>query len=173
MAENTLFTLHELSSTLTAQAFPSAPNGTSTITANVSILPPSLPSGAAMAAAEILIPPPSKAFPTPYIYVSNRNTGVLPPEGDAIAIFQPTFHSPTNVTLKLITHVFTGIDQIRGMIVGGPDDRYLIAGGVAGEAGVVMLERTQGGKNLTIVARNTDLPTRTSFVWLEKGRYTI
>ncbi|EIN04630.1 putative isomerase YbhE [Punctularia strigosozonata HHB-11173 SS5] len=170
---NTLFALHELASTLTAQAFPAAPNGTSAISANVSILPPALPAGAAMAAGEILIPPPSPAFPVPYVYVSNRNTGVLPPEGDAVAVFEPVFRSPSDVELKLVTHVFTGLDQIRGMIVGGPEDRYLIAGGVAGSAGVVMLERTQGGRNLTIVARNTELPTRTSFVWLEEGRYTI
>lgn len=43
---------------------------------------------------------------------------------------------------------------------------YLIAGGVAGTGGVVVFERTDGGRNLTEVVRNTDIPTRTSFVWL-------
>jgi len=65
--------------------------------------------------------------------------------------------------------VFTGIDQIRGMEfgnVGTGGDQFLIASGVAGSAGVIMLKRTEGGRNLEIVARNLDIPTRTSFVWL-------
>ena len=43
---------------------------------------------------------------------------------------------------------------------------YLIAGGVAGTAGVVVFRRTDGGKGLKEVARNTDVPTRSTFVWL-------
>ena len=37
---------------------------------------------------------------------------------------------------------------------------------IAGTAGVIVLRRTEGGRNLEIVARNLDIPTRTSFVWL-------
>jgi hypothetical protein len=36
-----------------------------------------------------------------------------------------------------MTQVLTGLDQIRGMQFGGEDDEYLIAGGVAGTAGVM------------------------------------
>lgn len=45
-------------------------------------------------------------------------------------------------------------------------DEYLITSGFAGTAGVLMYRRTEGGRNLELVARNLDIPTRTSFVWL-------
>jgi hypothetical protein len=67
--------------------------------------------------------------------------------------------------LQLVTWVFAGLDQIRGMQFGGEDDEYLIAGGVAGTAGVVIYRRVDGGRNLTEVARNTDIPTSMSVVW--------
>ncbi|KAF8882094.1 Lactonase, 7-bladed beta-propeller-domain-containing protein [Infundibulicybe gibba] len=166
---NRIFTLHELASTLTVQAIPTAPNGTSSIIASASIIPPNPPAGAVFAAAEILIPAPTKQFPTPYIYVSNRNTGVQTASGDSIAIFEHVGQGTASEGLRLIKQVFTGLDQIRGMEFGPEDnggDEFLIAGGVAGSAGVVMLRRTDGGRNLEIVARNLDIPTRTSFVWL-------
>ena len=156
-----LYTLHELASTLTQQAIPPAPNGTvGPLIANFSILPPGLPEGAAMAAAEILVTEPSPSFPEPFIYVSNRNTGVQDPRGDAIAIFR------VEPQLHLLGWVFTGLDQIRGMELGGPEKEFLIASGVAGDAGTIMLKRTDGGKNMTLLVRNTEIPTRTSFVWL-------
>ncbi|KAH9849366.1 putative isomerase YbhE [Lenzites betulinus] len=159
---NTIFTVHELSSTLTQQQIPPAPNGTvGPLIANFSILPPGLPQGAAMAGAEILLTEASPSFPEPFIYVSNRNTGVQDPRGDAIAIFR------LEPKLALVGFVYTGLDQIRGMQLGGPEKEFLIAGGVAGDAGVIMLKRIQGGRNLTILDRNLDLPTRTSFVWLD------
>jgi hypothetical protein len=65
IAHRTLFTLHELASTLTAQPVPTAaaPNATSTIRASVSIVPEDAPAGSTFAAAEILIPEPSTVFP--------------------------------------------------------------------------------------------------------------
>ena len=159
---NTLYTLHELSSTLTQQQIPPAPNGTSSIIASFSILPPNPPPQADWHAAEILLTEASLSFPHPFIYVSNRNTGpVLDPRGDAIAIFK------VEPKLTFVKHVYTGLDQIRGMMIGGPQNEYLIAAGVAGDAGVIMLKRTKGGADLEIIANNTDLPTRTSFVWLD------
>ncbi|KAI0746772.1 putative isomerase YbhE [Daedaleopsis nitida] len=158
---NTLYTLHELASTLTQQAIPSAPNGTTgPLIANFSILPEGLPQGAAMAGGEILLTEPTLKFPEPLIYVSNRNTGVQDPRGDAIAIFR------VEPKLELLTHVFTGLDQIRGMEFGGPENEFLIASGVAGSAGTIMLKRTDGGRNLELLTRNLEIPTRTSFVWL-------
>ncbi|KAL7284193.1 hypothetical protein ACG7TL_001475 [Trametes sanguinea] len=155
-----IFCVHELASTLTQQLIPPAPNGTTPLIANFSILPPGLPEGAAMAGAEILITEPSEHFPEPFVYVSNRNTGVQDPRGDAIAIFR------IEPKLELVGFVWTGLDQIRGMQLGGPEKEFLIAGGVAGDGGVVMLKRTEGGRNLTLLTRNLELPTRTSFVWL-------
>ena len=157
-----MYTLHELSSTLTSQILPKAPNGTSSLISNSSIVPPGLPAGAAMAAGEILIPSISHAFSGSYVYVSNRNTGVQDPRGDAIAIYS----REKNGSVSFVNYVFTGIDQIRGMEFFGDDDRYLIASGVAGEAGVLVFERTGNGGNLTLLTTNKDVPTRTSFVWV-------
>jgi 6-phosphogluconolactonase (cycloisomerase 2 family) len=163
-----LYTLHELDNTLTLQQVPAAPNGTSAILANVTITPPNPPAGAKFAAGEILIPTPTSQFPVPYIYVSNRNIGTQDPRGDTIAIYERTIANG-NVGLTLITHVYTGLDQIRGMEFGlatNGGDEYLIAGGCAGSGGVVIFRRTDGGRGLEEVVRNTDVPTRTSFVWL-------
>ena len=68
--------------------------------------------------------------------------------------------------LRILNYVYTGLDQIRGMMIGGPNDEYIIAGSYAGTAGVAMFKRIEGGRNLKLVARNADYPTRTSFVWL-------
>ncbi|KAK2467915.1 hypothetical protein APHAL10511_000210 [Amanita phalloides] len=164
--DDKLYTLHELSSTLTVQDIPAGPNGTSSIIASVSIIPPNPPAGAHFAAAEILIPPPSAEFPIPYIYVSNRNTGVLDPRGDAIAIFEHVNKNQPDEGLQLVRHVYTGLDQIRGMEFGPSPSEYLVASGYQGSGGVVMLRRNDTGKDMDIVARNTDILTRTSFVWL-------
>ena len=53
--------------------------------------------------------------------------------------------------LTLVTQVYTGLDQIRGMEIGRADnggEAYLIAGGIAGSGGVVVFERTNGGRGL-------------------------
>ncbi|KAF9028017.1 hypothetical protein BDZ89DRAFT_1133836 [Hymenopellis radicata] len=103
-----LYTLHELSSTLTVQAIPVlGSTNTSALLANVSILPSDPPEGAAYAAGEILIPTPSHKFPTPYVYVSNRNTGTTLPRGDSVAVFEYCAGE-----LKLVNQVYTGIVKI-------------------------------------------------------------
>jgi len=157
-----LFTLHELSSTLTSQKIPTLPAKSSPLISNVSIIPSSPPSGASFAAGEILMPPTSDSFPTPFVYTSNRNTGTQDSKGDAIAIFML---DPDTGAVHLVNQVYTGLDQIRGMEFGGEDDKYLIAGGVAGTGGVVIFERTNNGADLREVVRNTDIPTATSFIW--------
>jgi 6-phosphogluconolactonase (cycloisomerase 2 family) len=159
-----LFVLHELSSTLTVQPLPASPSGSSSITSTVNIIPPGVPSGNTYAAGELLIPPTSSAFPTTYIYASNRNTGYNrdPRGGDAITIIQVS-----GGQLSIVGYVYTGLDQIRGMQFGGPDKRYLITGSASGAAGVAVFERTDGGKTLTLVARDTTIPIRTTFAWLE------
>ncbi|KAJ3554002.1 hypothetical protein NM688_g3325 [Phlebia brevispora] len=158
---NMLYVLHELSSTLTQQIVPLPPNGTTPLIANMSILPPTYPSGSDFHAAEILLTEASPSFPKPYIYVSNRNTGNVDPRGDTIAIFE------IEPKLKLVQQVYTGLDQIRGMQLGGPEKEFLIAAGVAGDAGTIMLKRVDGGANLQIIAQNTEIAQRSSFVWLD------
>ena len=163
---NFLYTLHELANTLTSQELPAAPNGTSTVISSFSIIPPDAPEGSSFGAAEILLPSPNDAFPGRYVYVSNRNIGTgLDERGDTIAIFSA---SETG-ELALMTHIYTGLQQIRGMQIGGPDDRFLIAGGnTAG--GVAMFERAGDGGDLQLLARNNDLPTRTSFVFFDAAQ---
>ncbi|KDQ53879.1 hypothetical protein JAAARDRAFT_38844 [Jaapia argillacea MUCL 33604] len=162
-----LYVIHELASTLTAQVLPMAPNGTTPFLSNYSTLPPTYPNGSAFAAAEILIPTPSANFPGTYIYTSNRNTGNLDPNGDTIVIWEIL---PTGA-VQQVKQVYTGLDQIRGMMfswdVDNGEAEYLIAAGYAGTAGVHVYQRINGGADLALVASNTDIPTRTSFVWLK------
>ena len=110
-------------------------------------------------AAEILIPPPNESFPTPYLYLSNRNDPS--PEGDIISIF--SIQDPDS--LDLIAEIRTGLNHLRGMVFGGPDDKYLIAGGVK-EGGVKMFERIDGGKSLELVATYDPIKTPAAFLWL-------
>ena len=154
---------------LSVQDIPDSPNGTSITYASVSIIPANPPAGAVYAAAEILIPPPCSRFPKPYIYVSNRNTGVPTAEGDSIAIFEHVNQGQKNESLVLINQVFTGLNQIRGMKIGNEDnggEQYLMAGAASGKGGVAVFRRTEEGRNLKLVVRNLDISTRTSFVWL-------
>ncbi|KAL9709508.1 hypothetical protein Ac2012v2_007245 [Leucoagaricus gongylophorus] len=165
-----LFTLHETASTLSVQVVPAAPNGTSEILSDVSTHPVEDLPGAVWAAAEILIPKPTKRFPTPYIYVSNRNTGTeLDPRGDSVAIFELLDKGTKNERLQLVKQIFTGLEQIRGMEFGPVEkglEEFLIAAGVAGSGGVVMLKRVESGRDMEIVARNLDILNRSTFVWL-------
>lgn len=163
-----LFTLHELSSTLTVQLIPPAPNGTSPIISSVSIIPSNPPPNATYAAAEILIPTPTKDFPVPYIYVSNRNKGFQDARGDSIAIFEHVNVGTPEEGLLLVKQVFTGLSQIRGMQFGKErrGEAFLVAGGVVGDAGIVVFKRVDQGRDLEVVARNREVPTRSTFVWL-------
>lgn len=163
ISDNHLFVLHELSSTLSVQPLPAAPNGTSTATSTLSITPTDGPAGAVWAAAELLLPPPSAAFPTPYVYVSNRNTATADARGDSIAIFA---YDGAQGALALVAQVYTGLSQIRGMMLSGGAAEWLVAGAAAGTGGVGVWARTDGGKALELVVRNTEVATRTSFVWV-------
>lgn len=108
--------------------------------------------------AEVLSPPISAAYPTPYIYVTNRNDPS--PEGDILSIFEP---SDTG-SLKLINELRTGLNHLRG-IAFDEDGRYLIAGGTFG-GGVKMFERVDNGRNLKEVAHLKDVERPTGFYWL-------
>ena len=167
--DNLLYTLHELSNTLTLQEVPSYPNGTSQIISSVSIIPADAPAGAAFKAAEMLIPELTEEYPTQYIYTSNRNFGTQDPRGDTIAIFQNV-----NNQLVLCNQVYTGLQRIRGMMTGeqagNGGEAYIVAGSDAGTTGVKVFKRTDGGANLEEVAANTILPTRETFVWLNQDQ---
>ena len=104
----------------------------------------------------------------PYIYVSNRNVGFQDSRGDSIAIFEHVNVDTPEEGLVLVKQVFTGLNQIRGMQFGEKrrGEAFLVAGGVMGDAGIVVLKRVDQGRDLEVVARHREVPTRTTFVWL-------
>ncbi|KAJ7853794.1 putative isomerase YbhE [Mycena olivaceomarginata] len=162
--DDSLYVLHETANLITKQPIPSFPNGTAPFVANASTVPSDVPANTTFAAAELLLPPPSAAYPYPYLYASNRNIGTVPdPRGDSIAIFDPA--------LGLVTQVFTGLVNIRGMElgvgeVGEVGEAYLVAlGAVSG--GMVVDKRTEGGAALEEVARNSSAVARTTLVMQE------
>jgi 6-phosphogluconolactonase (cycloisomerase 2 family) len=186
-----LLTLHETASTLTTQNL--SAQDPLAIISQLSVIPDSASKNATFGAGEILLPPTSDAFPDQFIYVSNRNVSPDPADidsrGDTVAIFSVD----ETGQLKLENQVFTGIQGPRGLAFSGANavdakasdqetasttdtrafsifgDRaaeFLAVGGQAGTGGVVIMQRTEGGKNMVEVARNTEIPTRTSFAWL-------
>ncbi|KAJ7176750.1 Lactonase, 7-bladed beta-propeller-domain-containing protein [Mycena filopes] len=195
--DNILFLVSETASTLTAHVIPPAPNGTALPPiANVSTFPANALAGSKFAAAEILISTPTDAFPNPLIYVSNRNISpnVTDPAGDTIAIFEfingtepcttgstrrmlrrrvrrqdAGNSTTTSGQLNLVAQIPTGLQQIRSMALGRVDDggdEFIIAGANT-VGGVAVFQRVDGGRNLTLSARNLDLGNRTSFVFVE------
>ena len=160
LLEDVVYTLLELTSEVSAHRVPpllADPVLLDTVPTMGNPPPPEAASE--MLAAEILIPAPNGAYPTPYVYVSNRNDPS--PEGDAIAIF-----STADASGKIghVAEVRSGLKHLRGMVFGGPDDKYLIAGGVFG-GGVKVFERVDGGKGLKEVAA-VELAAPTGFLWL-------
>jgi hypothetical protein len=153
-ADNEVFTLLELTSAITKHHHDPCPNPLSVTDSTPTMSnPPPLPNQ--MLAAEILIPPPNSFYPTPLVYVSNRNDPS--PQGDTIAIFSDT--------LQLIAEVRTGLNHLRGMAFGGPNDKWLVAGGVNG-GGVKIFERIDGGRGLQLVASLEGVESPTGFLWL-------
>ena len=62
----------------------------------------------------------------------------------------------------------TRVDQIRGIVFGPARNggvAYIVDEGFAGSGGVVVYKRTGGGTGLQ-VARNKDVPTRKTSVWV-------
>ncbi|EIW54158.1 putative isomerase YbhE [Trametes versicolor FP-101664 SS1] len=159
--EDVLYTVLELTSEVSAHRFPPLP-AEPTLLDTVPTMrnPPPSPDAAFMLAAEILLPPPNTSFPNPYIYVSNRNDPS--PEGDIIAIYSPV--SGESAKIGHVAEVRSGLKHLRGMEFGGPDGKYLIAGGVHG-GGVKVFERVDGGKGLKEVAV-IELAAPTGFLWL-------
>ena len=153
-----LYTLLELKSKVVRHRFPPLPAFPTFIKSTSTMSNPP-PGRTDMLAAEILIPPPNSSFPTPYLYISNRNDPS--PQGDIISIF--SIQNPDS--LELIAEIRTGLKHLRGMVFGGPDDMYLIAGGV-NRGGVKIFERIDGGKSLRLIVTNNSVEAPTSFLWL-------
>jgi len=157
-----LYTILELSNHITSHSLPALPEETKLLhkvdtLSNpppdpTTIDPPPL-------SAEILSPPTSPEFPTPYLYVTNRNDPS--PEGDILSIFdvQP------EGSLKLIKEIRTGLNHLRGIAFDDEENKYLVAGGAIGN-GVKIFERVDGGRDLKEIASLEDVQSPTGFHWL-------
>ena len=154
-----LFTILELTNKVVRHRFPPLPALPTFIKSTPTMSNPPSPASTRQVAAEILIPPPNESFPTPYLYLSNRNDPS--PEGDIISIF--SIQNPDS--LDLIAEIRTGLKHLRGMAFGGPDDKYLVAGGLKA-GGVRVFERIDGGRSLQLVATNNCIRAPTGFLWL-------
>ncbi|KAG8985149.1 hypothetical protein FRB90_004909, partial [Tulasnella sp. 427] len=118
-----LYTVHELSNTLTQHTLPMLGSGTaSQLVATLPVIPPGA-SNTTLAAAELLLSPKNCMYPTQYLYATNRQD--TDANGDTIAIFSLN-------PLQLVGHVRTGLKAIRGAALGGPNGEYLVAGGQNG-----------------------------------------
>ncbi|EJU05685.1 isomerase YbhE [Dacryopinax primogenitus] len=154
-----LYMVHELANTVTQQTIPSLSSG---IQPELVAMVPTIPEGGdntTIATAEILLSPINALYDEQYLYVSNRWDP--DPAGDTVAIMTPD-------PLTVIAQVRTGLYGIRGMMLGGDQDQYVIVGG-QGSGGVAVYERVNGGANLTLMARlNSSLvEAPTTFVWLD------
>lgn len=152
-----LFTLLELSSKIVRHRFPLSGSPSFVTSTNTMLRPPPTPNK--MLAAEVLIPATNLTYSTPYLYLSNRNDPS--PDGDIISVFA----IENSDVLELVTEVRTGLNHVRGIVFGGPDDKYLIAAGAQG-GGTKVFERTEGGRNLKLVASNDSVDGATGFLWL-------
>jgi len=161
---DTVFTVHELDNTITSQIVPPINSTTAPVSASLSVLPPDIPQGSTNGAAELILSSVTPVFSQQFLYASNRNvspnTTLLDPRGDTIAIFSPK-------PLQLVKHVYTGLQQIRGMAIGGVNEEYIIAAGMVG-GGVAIFERVDGGRDLKLLSRLTGNGTDqvVSFAWL-------
>ncbi|KAI0827778.1 putative isomerase YbhE [Trametes gibbosa] len=160
--EDVLYTALELTSEVSAHRFPPLPSEPTLLDLIPTMrTPPPPPASAEMLAAEILLPQPNASFPTPYLYVSNRNDPS--PEGDIISILSPASEA-SGGKIGCVAEVRSHLKHLRGMEFGGADGRWLIAGGVFG-GGVRVFERVDGGRDLKEVAEIA-LAAPTGFLWL-------
>jgi 6-phosphogluconolactonase (cycloisomerase 2 family) len=157
----TLYTLAELSNMLTSHILPPLPDQPVALDVATTLSdPPNNPTDLdpPPLSAEILSGTVSAAYPTPYLYVTNRNDPS--PEGDILSIFE----MGDGGSIKLVKEVRTGLNHLRG-IAFDEEGRYLIAGGTFG-GGVKMFERVDGGKDLKEITHLRDVEKPTGFYWL-------
>jgi len=162
--DNTLYTLLELSNHIVSHKLSPMPGAPAALhTAPTLLNPPLNPTekDPPPLAAEIMCPPVSEAYPTHYLYVSNRNDPS--PEGDVISIFE----IGADGVFMLINEVRTGLTHARGMAF-DEEHKYLVVGGTFGK-GVKIFERVAGGKDLKEIAYLRDVERPTGFHWLPRA----
>ncbi|KAG9122460.1 hypothetical protein FRC07_001137 [Ceratobasidium sp. 392] len=144
-------------STLSSQTIPPLDSGIAPKTiSTLSVLPPGA-NQSDFAAAELVLDKKRGL-----LYASNRGIASSPdPRGDSIAIF--CFNRTGHLELK--DQVSTGLHKIRALTHGGPDNRYIAAGGQV-DGGIVVYEKVK--KTLVERARmgNGTIEQPATFVWL-------
>ena len=131
--------------------------------------------------AEIVLSPCTASHPLPLLYVTNRNEAL--PGGDTITVYSPyhgmspadassldseSAHAVTGqdntskASFRYLDSIATGLQHLRSIALGGPDSRYLIAGGVHGRRAKIF---ERNGTSLREVAK-VDIEKPACFVWL-------
>ncbi len=147
--DETMYVMNELLTSVTAYSYHTDPKQTKAVKTLPTLTPPKELSPG-MLGAEILLAPASASYQEPLIYGSNRNDPL--PEGDSIAIYSPATSSDSTSGFELIAEVHTGINHLRALAFGGPEDKYVIAGGLNG-GGIKIYERVESGRALKEVAK--------------------
>jgi len=165
-AEDMIYTLLELTNDVVTHHWPSLCQDPRPVPTTISTLPEPHPEG--MFAGEILVSKAVGVDGLPHLYISNREDPSE--EGDTIAIFSLVDEDKNKLkeTPELVKQVRTGLRHVRGMSFGGPDGKWLIAGGV-NYGGVKLFKRVEdgkGGEDLEFVTENQDIGKPTAFVWL-------
>jgi Lactonase, 7-bladed beta-propeller len=162
--DGVLYTLHELTSTLTAHHLPPLPAAPTLLSTTRTHRRPSDELLGDRLPAELLLAPTlTKGCTSPssfLLYATNRNEPS--PAGDTVAIF--SLDEPE--APELVAEVHTGLRHLRGAAVGGEDDRWIVLGGTNG-GGVKVYERVDGGRSLREVAALPEIKAPTAFLWLQ------
>ncbi|KAI0305552.1 3-carboxy-cis,cis-mucoante lactonizing enzyme [Multifurca ochricompacta] len=158
--EDILYTVNELTNTVTAHRLPPLPAEPTLLstTSTFQHLPEEFLGD--RFAAELLFAPTltgdNQDSPS-ILYASNRND----PAGDTLAIL--SLQRPD--VPELIGEVQTGLKHLRGAALGGENGRWVVLGGVLG-GGVKLYERIDGGRSLREIATLPQVEAPTAFLWL-------
>ncbi len=164
-AEDILYTLNELTSTLTAHRLPPLPAAPTLLSTTPTIRCPSEEPLGDRLAAELLLAPAvtgEDGGDPSFLYASNRNDPS--PAGDTLAVF--SLEKPE--APELVAEVHTGLRHLRGAAIVGEDSRWVVLGGTQG-GGVKVYERVDGGRSLREIASLPGVEQPTAFLWLRGG----
>lgn len=160
--EDVLYTLNELTSTLTAHRLPPLPAAPTLLSTTPTIRRPSAEPLGDRLSAELLLAPAIGGDPS-FLYASNRNDPG--PAGDTLAIF--SLENPE--APELVAEVHTGLRHLRGAAIVGEDNRWVVLGGTQG-GGVKVYERVDRGRSLREIASLPGVEQPTAFLWLREAR---
>ena len=157
-----LYTLNELTSTLTAHRLPPLPTAPTLLSTRSTLQrPPEEPRGDLLAGELLLAPAVVPGGDPLFLYATNRNDPS--PAGDTLAIF--SLENPE--APEFVAEVPTGLRHLRGAAIIGEDSRWVVLGGARG-GGIKVYERVDGGRTLREVASLPGIEKPTTFLWLRE-----